>query len=204
MSEVTKIILIRHGQTEWNLIGRWQGFADIPLNETGQAQAEALQTRLAAWQIDAFVSSDLKRANETAVIAAKPHNLTVKTDPIWRERDVGDFSGLNRQQVKEKFPEIWGKAINGILEPPNGEQYQDLQKRALNALRSVIDSNAGSIVAVVTHGQLIHVLLAQIMGIEQGKYGRFSMRGNTGISIIENLKDNPIVTRLNDTAHLDY
>ena len=203
MTQITKIVLIRHGQTDWNLAGRWQGHADIPLNKTGESQAEKLQQRLSSWQIDAFVSSDLKRAHKTAVIASSPHQLSVQTNPIWRERDVGDFQGFSKGEVQANFPKVWQNAVNGILEPPNGEQYQNLRQRALDALDTIIHSDLKGTVAVVSHGQLIHVLLAQIMGIDSDKYGRFSMRGNTGISIIELPKGKPIVTRLNDTAHLD-
>ena len=99
-----KILLIRHGQTEWNRTGRWQGHADIALNETGQQQAEALCRRLGVWPIEKLYTSDLKRCAQTAVPLAAALEQEVILAPIWRERDVGEFCGLTGAQAREKYP----------------------------------------------------------------------------------------------------
>lgn len=198
--ETTTLLLIRHGQTNWNKEGRWQGHMDVPLNEAGREQAQKLARRLSKWPIDVFLSSDLKRAFETAVITANPHNLDPIPDPIWRERHIGDFQGKTKEQVKAHFPAQWKE---GILEPPNGETFAQMQKRASSALAFVQENYAGKMVAAVSHGQLIHVLLAQVMGIAEGVYGRFTLRGNSSLSIVEISNSGTIVSRLNDTAHLE-
>lgn len=202
MTQLT-ILLTRHGQTDWNKAGRWQGFADIPLNETGQQQAAALSERLKSWPIGTIYTSDLARCVETAVPLANALGLDPIKKPIWRERDVGDFSGLTGEQAREQYPEIWAKAVRGMIDPPNGEPYVDVKSRAWRALESITDAHSEGMVVVVSHGGLLHALLGQVMGIDAGLYGRFSMRGNTGLSIIEVNSRGPVVVRLNDTSHLE-
>ncbi|MBK7895315.1 MAG: histidine phosphatase family protein [Candidatus Promineifilaceae bacterium] len=197
------ILLTRHGQTDWNKAGRWQGHADIPLNETGQQQAAALCQRLKSWPIDAIYTSDLQRCVQTAVPLATELGLEPIKLPIWRERDVGDFSGLTGEQAREQYPEIWAAATRGMIDPPNGESFAELQSRAWRAFQSVLVAHSEGTVLVVSHGGLLHALLGQVMGIDLAIYGRFSMRGNTGLSVVEVNDRGPVVVRLNDTSHLE-
>ena len=202
-SAKTTFLFIRHGQTDWNVIGRWQGHIDTPLNETGQQQARALARRLVSWPIEAVLCSDLQRAQETAVILAQPHQLTPQPDPDWRERHVGRFSGLTSTESREAFPHIWEAAAKGILEPPQGEPFAQLAARMLGVYHRALAHHSGQMVAVVSHGQAIHVLLAQLLGIPTTEYGRFSVRGNTGLSIVEHEHGRSLITCLNDTSHLE-
>ena len=198
----TTVVLIRHGQTDWNLAGRWQGHADIPLNETGKAQAKALAERLANWPIKAIYSSDLKRCAETATAVANKIGLTPTYKKIWRERDVGEFSGFTGQQIREKFPEIWKNAKRGMIDPPNGETFLDLRKRSMAAFEETIAHHNSEMIAVFSHGGVLHTLIAQIIGIDKNEFGRFTLRGNTGISIIEIKEQDARLTLLNDINHL--
>ena len=91
---MTTILLARHGETDWNRAGRWQGWADPPLNETGRVQARELAEQLRTIPFDAVYSSDLRRAHETALIVGEPHGVPVVTEPGLREIDVGSWSGL--------------------------------------------------------------------------------------------------------------
>jgi broad specificity phosphatase PhoE len=197
------ILLTRHGQTDWNKAGRWQGHADIPLNEAGQKQAAALCQRLQSWPIDAVYSSDLQRCVQTAVPLANVLGLKPIKSQIWRERDVGDFSGLTGEQARQQYPDIWANATRGMVDPPNGEPFADVLKRAWCAYETVAEAHSHGMVVVVTHGGLLHALLGQVMGIDPGIYGRFSMRGNTGLSVVEVNDRRPIVVSLNDTSHLE-
>lgn len=197
------ILLMRHGQTDWNKAGRWQGHADIPLNETGQQQAAALCERLQGWSIDAVYTSDLQRCVQTAVPLATALGIKPTLAPVWRERDVGDFSGLTGEQARQQYPDVWNKASRGMVDPPNGEPFSAVQRRAWRAFETVADAHNEGTVAVISHGGLLHALLAQVMGIDPEVYGRFSMRGNTGLSVIEVNSRGPVVTRLNDTSHLE-
>jgi len=197
------ILLLRHGQTDWNHSGRWQGHADIPLNETGQKQAAALCQRLRSWPIDTIYTSDLQRCVQTAEPLAAELGIAPIKKKVWRERDVGDFSGLTGEQAREQFPDVWARTTRGMIDPPNGEAFTDVLSRAWQAYESVRDTHSEGMVAVITHGGLLHALLGQVMGIDPAIYGRFSMRGNTGLSIIEVNSHGAVVTRLNDTSHLE-
>ncbi len=197
------ILFLRHGQTDWNKAGRWQGHADIPLNDTGKQQAELLCQRLQSWPIEAIYTSDLQRCVQTAVPLASTLGLEPIKAPLWRERDVGGFSGMTGDQARENYPEIWAKAVRGMVDPPDGEPFVEVKERAWRAFESVTEAHDKGTVAVVTHGGLLHTLLAQVMGIDPEIYGRFSMRGNTGLSIVEVTERGPMVTLLNDTSHLE-
>lgn len=199
----TTILLIRHGQTDWNLNGRWQGHTDVPLNQTGIEQAEALAQRLADWPISHLYSSDLQRASQTAVILGEKLGIEPMVDPIWRERDVGAFGGLTSLEVAEAFPDIWAQRQYGILEPPQGEPYEAMHQRAGEALSRLFSSHNGDMVAVVSHGGLLHAVAAHVLGTEARSYGRISFRGNTGLSIIEVNDGYATLVRLNDTSHLE-
>ncbi len=199
----TTLLLIRHGVTDWNQARRWQGHADVPLNKVGHRQAAALAGRLATWPIDVVISSDLQRCAQTAVALAAPHNLHPVWDSLWRERDVGDFSGLTSEEARVRYPELWQGVPRGLVDPPNGETFPALHRRALAAYEKVLAAYAGQTVAVVSHGGLLHTLIAHIIGLNGSEYGRFSLRGNTGLSIIEVTEHGPYLVRLNDTSHLE-
>lgn len=149
------ILLARHGETDWNREGRWQGWADPPLNETGRAQARALADELRSTPFDAVYSSDLKRAHETAEIVAAPHGVPVVVDPELREIDIGSWSGLTRPEIDARFP-------NG--ERPDGETREQHFSRVRAAVVRIARANAGRRVLVVTHGgtvRAIHDLVSE-------------------------------------------
>jgi broad specificity phosphatase PhoE len=201
--QVTTLLLIRHGQTDHNAAGRWQGHLDVPLNEKGQAQAQALAQRLADWPIEAVYSSDLQRAMQTAVANATPHTLPPTSDPNGRERDVGAFQSLNSQEIQTKFPAVWADMLKtGVLNPPNGEHQTSLRERAERALAQVLSQHEGQMIAIVSHGALLNGLISNVLGIPRERFGRFRLNGNTGLSIVENNSRGPVLTLLNDTSHL--
>jgi broad specificity phosphatase PhoE len=146
---VTTILLARHGETDWNRDGVWQGWADPPLNETGRAQARELAEQLRHVPFDAVYSSDLRRAHETAEIVAAPHGVPVVADPGLREIDVGSFSGLTRAQIEERFP-------NG--ERPDGETREQHAARVLDAVERIARENPGRRILLVTHGGTMRAL----------------------------------------------
>src|SRR5918995_6148846 len=124
----TRIILARHGETDWNLERRWQGHSDRPLNETGLAQAEELAEELAGEPIAAVYSSDLVRAHETARIVAHRLGLDVVAVPGLRERRFGSWEGLQDVEVERRFPRLHG--------PPGGETRPELLRRVLQSLEA--------------------------------------------------------------------
>jgi 2,3-bisphosphoglycerate-dependent phosphoglycerate mutase len=121
----TRIILARHGETDWNRERRWQGHSDRPLNDTGREQAETLAAQLADEPIAAVYSSDLVRAHETARIVAERLGLDVVAVPGLRERRFGSWEGLHDVEVERRFP--------GIHSPPDGEAREEMARRVLES-----------------------------------------------------------------------
>ena len=146
---VTTLLLARHGETEWNRVGRWQGWADPPLNDTGWAQAHDLAAQLRGTPFDAVYSSDLRRAHETALVLAEPHGLEVVTDPDLREIDVGAWSGLTRAEIAERFPDG---------DRPGGETREQHSVRVLAGVERIARAHPGERVLIVAHGGCVRAL----------------------------------------------
>lgn len=159
----TRLVLARHGETDWNRVGRWQGHADPPLNETGRRQAAGLADRLAGDGIAAVYSSDLARARETARAVGHRLGLAVVEDPALREIDVGSWSGLTRAQVAERFPEGYARWLEGEI-GHDGETREQLAGRVLRAARAIAGRHTGETVLVVTHGGVIRALRRHAVG----------------------------------------
>lgn len=201
----TTILLIRHGQTDWNAEGRWQGHVDVPLNEVGRQQAQLLAARLQVWPINAVYSSDLRRAWETATIVARALNLEPIADAQWRERDTGHYSGLTRAEVQAQFPEEWAQFAKGILDVPGAELTTALQRRVDAAFRALLQKHPDQTIAVVSHGGTLRALIAAVLDIPLSKTMRVRVGRNTGLSIITARKgSDPVLERLNDIAHLEF
>jgi len=151
---VTTILIARHGETDWNVERRWQGWADQPLNDNGRAQAAVLAKQLEGMPFDAVYTSDLKRAHETAEIVAAPHGVPVVTDRDLREIDVGSFSGLTHTEVMERY--------NG--ERTDGETREQHSARVLAAVERLARDHAGERILIVTHGGTVRALHDHVVG----------------------------------------
>ena len=163
MTTVT-LVLARHGETDWNAVGRWQGHADPPLNAVGRAQAAALAVELAGTGIDGIVSSDLARAVETAEIVAGRLGLVVAQDAGLREIDVGSWSGLTRAEVAVRFPEGFARWQAGEI-GHDGETRDELSKRVVAALLRQASMHPGARLLVVTHGGSIRAARRHATGL---------------------------------------
>ena len=198
-----KYLLIRHGQTAWNLQRRWQGHTDIPLNDTGIDQAKALANRLVNWNVDAIYSSDLRRASMTAAILAERLDLPYRLDAAWRERDVGGFAGLTTNEVQERYPAKWAEMLDGVVNPPGGEATMALYDRVTSAFDSLLANHDRGIVAIVSHGGALMSIVSYVLGLDPAIRGRFSIAGNTGLSVVERNERGMWLSLLNDTSHLE-
>lgn len=182
-------------------MGRWQGHSDIPLNEKGREQATALARRLASWPIEAIYSSDLKRARKTAEIIGRPHDMIPILDVDLRERYGGFFQGLNGDDIRANYAEEWEKLISG-QEIDGVEGNTAVQERIWQAFENIAAEHEGETVALVSHGAALGLLIARALGFSPGQRPRFTMRQNTGLSIVEVTEAGPLVTLLNDACHL--
>jgi probable phosphoglycerate mutase len=161
----SRVLLVRHGQSEWNAAGRWQGQADPPLSELGRAQARAAAHSLGA--LDAVYASDLQRASETAEIIAAALSLgPVLVDPDLRERNAGEWSGLTREEIHERYPgylpddrhRAFAPDGGEPKRPPGWETDEALRVRAFRGLERIHAQVPDGDVLAVTHGGLIYVI----------------------------------------------
>ena len=196
--------LVRHGETTWNALGRWQGHADAPLSELGMAQAHRLASRLSGQRFDAVISSDLSRAFDTAkVVAAKLEGApNVILEPLWREIDVGDLSGIT-------YEESLSRGLHHRFMPfdqrhPAGESSADLAARASQAIEQLKLERMGQRVIVFSHGGTVRRALGVIVSEPNAKWVTKFPVSNTSISrfTLRSDGENRCLT-FNDAAHLE-
>jgi len=157
---VTTILLARHGETDWNRQGRFQGHADPPLNATGRAQAAELAAELKAVGLAAVYSSPLRRALETAQAVAAEHGLDPVAVDALREVDVGSWQGLTRVEIETQFPEQFARWLDYDQGWEDGESYEEMGRRAVAALLELALAHESERVLAVTHGGPIRAAFA--------------------------------------------
>jgi phosphoserine phosphatase len=201
----TKIYLIRHGETDWNKEGRFQGCTDIKLAPEGIQQAKQLKEAL-TFKFDVVLASPLSRALQTAEIISEDYeNFKPTVLPDLREINFGEWEGLTINQIREQFPseyhswrndEINGSLMGGDL------TLRNASNRAKDAILKAIDENNGKKIAIVAHGGILKAALIGIFDWKMTMYHHFFL-GNTSVTEI-NIGDNqnPILITLNNTSHL--
>ena len=169
MSE-TALLLIRHAESSWNALGRWQGHGDPPLSDRGRTQANALARELASETIDVLVSSDLRRAAGTAAILGEARGLRPELNPRLRELDLGDWEGLTRDQIERKAGNALRRFDAGDLDvrPGGGENLREIEQRAFSIVAELVDAHPGRRLAIVTHLGVIRALLGESSGFARG------------------------------------
>lgn len=178
---MSRLLLVRHGESEWNADGRWQGQADPPLTERGRRQALVAAERLGS--IDAVVTSDLERAADTGAIMARELGIDhVATEPGLRERDAGPLSGLTRSDIHLRFPGLLPDDPNGFEPGPDGEprwpegweSEESLWARVEVALHAVARLVAGGDALVITHGGVMYAVERRLGAPGRGRLSNLS------------------------------
>lgn len=202
---MTRIYLVRHGQTLWNHAARYQGHTDIELSETGRKQAYTLAQRLAREKIDAVYASDLKRALETANILAAPHNLPVKTLSELREINFGVWEGLTFDEIKNKYQELAERwhISPATVKIPGGETFGEVKERAYKVILKLAQRHDPGAIIVVTHGGTIRTIICALLGIDLNNAFRIR-QDNGSLNIIEFYDNYGILCLLNDTTHITF
>lgn len=195
-----RIVLVRHGQTDYNAEDRWQGSrSDVPLNEAGFEQARETAEGLARRYpdgFDALYASDLLRARQTAEVIARRFGLDVRIEPALRELDHGRWDGRTKREVVERWPEEHAayRADPRTVRRGGGESYEDLGERVWPALERIAERHAGGRVVVVSHGGPIRLVLARVLDrplVERDDFGVVNAatfeveRGPAGWSLVE-------------------
>ena len=201
---MTKVIFIRHGQTEWNVNGRYQGQSDVQLTVAGKEQAAKLAEHFPVKEIDAVYASDLNRAMVTAEAVASRFGLSVQAEPAFREISFGEWEGLTYEQIVAKWPEAMGNFLQhpDILEIPGGETFPAVQKRAVARLEELVAKHEGQTIAIVAHGAVLRTLLTAALHMPL-QYLWSIRQFNTAVNIVRyDAGASPTVELLNSTAHL--
>ena len=173
-----KVVLLRHGATDWNLQGRCQGSSDLELHEFGVRQAKEIASLLGKEQIQAIYSSNLKRARQTADVVSYPHRLPVTIEDDVRELDHGTLEGLTFTEIKEKYPEFiqrW-RTEPAEIQVPGGERLIDVAQRAWDGLHRIISRHERqATVVVVSHNFPILGIICRITGTHLNHYRSFHL-----------------------------
>ena len=199
---MTQIILVRHGETEWNVKEVFRGRVDIELNETGLKQAQLLAKYLSDIKIDAIYSSPLKRALTTAEIMASYHKLKVEIVPGLIDFDYGEWQGLPHQEVRDKYSRLYAQWINhpDRLRMPAGESLDEVRKRAMSVVDRVIAKYEGSVV-LVSHRVVNKVLICALLGLDNSHFWNIK-QDTCGITSFTYENEQFILTKHNDTSYL--
>ena len=201
--ERTQVIIVRHGETEWNIANIRQGHLDSPLTEDGVAQAKALAQRLMRERFSALYSSDLGRAMQTARIIADVTGHEIVSDPRLRERHLGIFQGLSSDEIKEKHPEEY--KLHRSLGPdyviPSGESARQQVARNLAYLNEIAAKHLGETIVVITHGGVLSGLFRHTFSIPFEAPRRFEFT-NAGLNVFAYEQGSWFLQTWGDLSHL--
>jgi alpha-ribazole phosphatase len=174
-NEMMRLILVRHGETDWNAQRRYQGWSDSPLNDIGVRQADLLSARLAGERVGAVYTSDLQRAMQTAQAIVAQHALPAIADPRLREMSFGGWEGLTHEEIRARWPDEMDAWLCDPLRvaPPGGETLAQLADRVRGALDDIVGKGADQTVVLVSHGGPLRVLLCLALRFAVRAHWRF-------------------------------
>jgi len=200
---MTKVILVRHGQTLWNLEMKYQGHCDVALTDKGIEQAKLAAQRLAGEDVSAVYASDLSRALKTAECIAEKHNLPVAAIPELREINFGEWEGLTFEGINSQWTEAMSKLFTHPDEIviPGGETFRQVKERATKALTNLVAAHPNQTIVVVSHGGTIRTVLCAILNIHLNHLWKIKQE-NTAVNMLEYYDDQVMVALVNDAHHL--
>ena len=199
---MTELILVRHGETVWNVEKIYRGRADVNLDEAGIKQAELLGKYLGNWELEAIYSSSLKRALDTANIIARYHKIGVYIADGLIDFDYGEWQSLPEQEVRKSYPALLDKWHNNPQEVrmPGGESLADVRERAAGVVDDVLSKYEGSVV-LASHRVVNKVLICSLLGLDNSHFWNIKQDVG-GITIFNYVDGRFVLTRHNDTSHL--
>jgi broad specificity phosphatase PhoE len=200
---MTHFIVVRHGETTWNSESRYQGQTDVPLSARGWLEAECLAERFVREPIAAIYSSDLSRAADTARVIARRLGVSVVLESRLREANLGEWQGVSYSEVRRRF---FGATdplpCYAVNQPPRGgESLRQLQARLFQAVGEIAARHANSDVLLVLHGGCLRALFCAWLRVELTDYWKLQF-DSASVSEVVVSRENAVVTRLNDCAHL--
>jgi broad specificity phosphatase PhoE len=201
---MTRVILVRHGQTEWNRVERFRGLTDIELNETGHRQAQAIAQRLRRREIHAIYSGPLKRALQTAQPIAEVQGLEVQSVQGLNDMDYGAWTGLSPEEVATEYTDLYQTLLDSphLVQLPAGESLSQVRARSMEALERICLRHESETVVLVSHQVVNRVLVCAIFGLSNASFWQIA-QDNAAINIFEAQKREYRILLLNDTCHLE-
>jgi alpha-ribazole phosphatase len=200
----TNLVLVRHGETEWNRNSRYQGVVDIELNKKGKSQAEQLYNFLKDEKFDAIYSSTLKRAYHTIKNIAEYQNKDVITIADLMEINFGEWEGLTFSEIEEDYPDLaqkWAKDPT-CCKPPEGEHIKEVEERVGKTIDRIIDENTDNKILIATHGGIVRIIIAYLLELPLSRI--FSIEvDNVSVSRIKFYDHYPVLKLLNSIHHLN-
>jgi alpha-ribazole phosphatase len=194
----TRVVLVRHAETDASAQGRCYGRLDVGLSPEGRRRSRELGAALAATPLAAVYSSPLSRALETAAAVASPQGLVSVVDERLREIDFGELEGLTYDEIRGRWAALYGEWMERPTQVvfPGGEGFADLRRRVLAALAEIRGRHEGDAVAVVAHGGVVRVVLADVLEPADGAIFRFGLDFG-GVTVVDWLDGAPVVRALN-------
>ena len=198
-----RLILVRHGETDANKEGRFQGRSDSRLNALGLSQAAALGRRFAGMEVDVLYASPQTRAIQTATPIAEALGLEIRSDDGLRELDIGELDGLQAHDLRGRYSYILDQWRTDVrrLTMPGGESIVGLQQRTWDAVMRFRDLHQGQTVAAVSHNFAIQSIIIHALGMDLRNFQRIR-QDLAALSELEFRGDEPVLKSLNDRAHL--
>jgi alpha-ribazole phosphatase len=196
--------IVRHGQTDWNAQKRYQGHSDIPLNATGEAQAQQIAERLSSERLHAIISSDLRCAVQTADAIASHHKLSVQLEPRLRESNFGVFEGLRYKDVIDQHKLMAEAWFTDPENPPEGgEKLSEVAARVSAAIDTLISQfSSNKRLVLVGHDGSLRLLLCYLLEMPSTQYWRFNL-DPCSLTRVNVYPGGAILVRLNDVSHLE-
>jgi broad specificity phosphatase PhoE len=198
-----RVILVRHGQTDWNEEGIFRGSIDVKLNREGLAQAQIIGGRLAGTQPDAIYSSPLSRAAKTAELIASFHDLNVDFREEFTDIHFGEWQGLKREEARHRYPEIYRVWENNPdkVKIPGAETLDGVRARSIQGLKGILREHNEGTVVIVSHGLTNKVLLCAVLGMGNSDFWKVK-QDNGAVNIFKYTERGTKLFLMNDTSHL--
>ena len=201
---MTTVLLVRHGQTSWNREDRFCGQVDLPLDNHGLEQAEAVGQRIAKdWQPAAIYASSLQRTLQTAAAVGRACGLRTAIHDGLLDIDYGEFAGLTPEAAAGQYPDLaraWRRTPHTV-HFPDGEALADARERAEAALQDIVANHSDLTVVLVTHVVVCRLLLCSLLGVDSDHFWQFEP-ATASISVFEISRERSVLLSVNDTCHL--
>ncbi len=200
-----QLLMVRHGETDWNLTHRFQGHSDVPLNKNGREQVAAIARRLASEDLHTIYASDLSRAWDTAVAIGDHHTCEIIADPRIREGNFGQWEGMTYAEIETRDPQAvkaWHEDLLNFA-PPDGETPLQVAARVAAFNDDLRANHQNETLLLVAHGGALQILICLLLDISIEKFWQFNL-DHCSLTKISVYPEGAIINLLNDANHITH